>query len=59
MNNINKEWHLRNKMPRNPTLEQRIAWDTAHLKNCKCRKGFPEKMVKKMKEMGILVSKYL
>jgi hypothetical protein len=34
---INKTWHLKNKMPKNPTLEQRIKWHKAHAKNCQCR----------------------
>ncbi len=37
MNNINKEWHLRNKMPKNPTFEERVNWHTAHELNCNCR----------------------
>jgi len=34
---INKEWHLKNKMPKNPRLEDRIKWHVAHSKNCTCR----------------------
>jgi hypothetical protein len=34
---INREWHLSNKMPKNPTLDQRISWHVEHSKNCKCR----------------------
>lgn len=44
---INKEWHLKNKMPKNPTLKQRIEWHTEHQKHCKCRpipKGLEAKM---------------
>lgn len=37
MGNINREWHLKNKMPKNPTLEQRIEWHIKHSQNCKCR----------------------
>lgn len=29
---INKEWHLKNRMPKNPTSEQRIAWHIEHKK---------------------------
>jgi len=29
---INKEWHLKNKMPKNPTFEERINWHIAHSK---------------------------
>lgn len=35
---INKDWHEKNKMPKNPTLEQRLKWHTEHAKNCFCRK---------------------
>ncbi len=34
---INKEWHLSNKMPEKPSLDQRIEWHLAHSKNCSCR----------------------
>jgi hypothetical protein len=34
---INKDWHMANKMPKNPTIEQRIEWHLAHAKNCICR----------------------
>lgn len=34
---MNKEWHKQNRMPKNPTLEQRIAWHKEHQKNCTCR----------------------
>jgi len=34
---INKEWHLANKMPKNPTLEERIEWHLSRAKNCSCR----------------------
>lgn len=33
---INSKWHGENKMPKNPTLDQRIEWHTEHAKNCKC-----------------------
>lgn len=35
---INKEWHLANKMPANPTHEERMEWHIEHLKHCDCRK---------------------
>ena len=30
------EWHLKNKMPRNPTLDQRLKWHVEHARNCSC-----------------------
>jgi len=35
---INKDWHLKNKMPKNATEEERARWHIAHLQNCACRK---------------------
>jgi len=34
---LNREWHLKNKMPKNATVEQRIRWHLEHQKNCSCR----------------------
>ena len=31
------KWHLKNKMPKKPTLEQRIEWHKEHAKFCSCR----------------------
>jgi len=46
---INREWHLANKMPKNPTLEQRIAWHKEHAKNCGCW-PIPDKLFEEMKK---------
>jgi hypothetical protein len=37
MGKINKAWHEANKMPKNPTLEEKIRWREGHAKNCQCR----------------------
>ena len=42
-NKINKAWHEKNKMPKNATLDQRIAWHIEHHKHCLCR-DIPEKL---------------
>ncbi|MFH0832550.1 MAG: hypothetical protein V1900_02420 [Candidatus Aenigmatarchaeota archaeon] len=34
---INKKWHMKNKMPKNANAEQRIEWHIEHQKNCRCR----------------------
>ena len=34
---INAAWHKANPMPKNPTLDQHIAWHVAHAKACGCR----------------------
>lgn len=49
---INKEWHQAHKMPKNPSLEQRINWHLEHLKNCQCRTDIPEKLKAEMKKLG-------
>lgn len=49
---INKAWHENNKMPVNPSFEQRVKWHLAHKKNCSCRL-IPEKLAAEMKEKGI------
>ena len=46
---INKGWHLKNKMPKNPTFEEKVKWHSEHIKNCNCRPGFPKKLEEEMK----------
>lgn len=53
MNKINKEWHLRNLMPKNPTLDQRVEWHLAHSKNCSCRK-LEGKILEEIKKRGLI-----
>lgn len=52
---INKEWHLKNKMPKNPTQSQRMKWHIEHNKNCECRK--PTEKLKKEIENYLSESK--
>lgn len=51
---LNKEWHLKHKMPANATLDQRIEWHLQHAANCSCR-GIPEKLQVEMKKRGIKI----
>ncbi len=44
---LNKEWHLKHRMPANATIEQRIAWHVEHQKNCSCR-PIPKKLLEKI-----------
>jgi hypothetical protein len=53
MGEINKEWHKKNKMPKNPSFEERVKWHKEHSKNCKCREGIPKKLKEEMKKKGI------
>lgn len=50
---INAHWHLAHKMPKNPTLDQRIAWHLAHAKNCNCRALYG-KILEEIKKRGLL-----
>jgi hypothetical protein len=35
---LNKEWHLKNKFPKNGTEEEKNKWRKEHRKNCDCWK---------------------
>lgn len=49
---LNAEWHLKNKMPKIPTLDQRIAWHLEHIKHCRCR-GLSPKLIEEIKKRKI------
>jgi hemerythrin-like domain-containing protein len=34
---LNAAWHSAHRMPKNPTLDQRIEWHLEHEQNCSCR----------------------
>jgi len=34
---INAAWHEKHPMPKNPTMEERMAWHIEHAKECGCR----------------------
>jgi hypothetical protein len=40
---LNAEWHLANRMPKNPTRDQRYTWHLEHEKVCGCR-PIPDKL---------------
>jgi hypothetical protein len=48
---LNAAWHKAHRMPRNPTLQQRIAWHKEHAQHCACR-PFPAKLAAEMKKRG-------
>ncbi|WP_341900852.1 hypothetical protein [Fluviicola taffensis] len=48
----NKEWHEKNKMPKNATFEQRVKWHLEHLKNCSCR-PIPKGLLNEMEEKNV------
>jgi hypothetical protein len=49
---INKEWHEKNKMPKNAKFEERVKWHLAHQNNCNCR-PIPEKLLEEMKNKKV------
>jgi hypothetical protein len=54
MSKINAAWHKKNKMPKNPTLDQRVELHLAHAKNCQCR-PLGGKILDEIKKRGIKV----
>lgn len=51
---INAKWHRANRMPANPTLDQRIAWHLAHAEACGCR-AISGKLKQEMERRGIKI----
>jgi len=51
---INAKWHLANKMPKNPTLDQRVKWHAEHAENCSCR-PLEGKIFEEIKKRSITV----
>lgn len=50
---INADWHSKNKMPKNPTLDERIEWHLDHAKNCQCR-PLGGKILEDIKKRGLI-----
>lgn len=53
VSNINAEWHRKHRMPRNATVDMRIEWHLAHLRNCACRTDLPPVLKREMRKRGI------
>lgn len=53
---LNREWHAANRMPRNATLEQRLAWHAGHAANCACRE-LPDSIRAELERRGMLPEK--
>jgi hypothetical protein len=49
---INEEWHRKNPMPKNASMEERVVWHKAHAKSCACRE-IPKTVAAYMKEKNI------
>ena len=54
MDKAGADWHRANPMPKNPTLDQRIAWHVAHARHCACR-PVPPGLAAEMSRRGISV----
>lgn len=52
MAKINAKWHQAHRMPKNATLDQRVAWHIAHAKACGCRE-IPASIRTAMKKRGL------
>lgn len=48
---INAAWHEKHRMPKNPTLDERIEWHIEHAKNCGCRE-IPKKLQEEIRKRG-------
>jgi hypothetical protein len=53
-NIINKEWHLKHTMPKNPSLDERVEWHIEHARACSCRE-IPRSILKEIKKRKIKV----
>jgi hypothetical protein len=51
MTKINKKWHGKNRMPKNPTRDQRVEWHVEHAKNCACR-AIPRDIAEEVDKLG-------
>lgn len=49
---INRPWHAANRLGRNATLDQRIAWHLEHARECGCR-DMPESIKTALVARGI------
>ena len=52
MDRASADWHRANRMPKNPTLDQRLAWHVAHAQHCGCR-PIPRKLAAEIARSGI------
>jgi hypothetical protein len=50
---INKAWHEAHRMPKNPTLDERVKWHLSHALNCHCRE-MPAAIREELEARGLL-----
>jgi len=51
---MNAEWHSKNRMPKNPTIDERIKWHLEHVRNCTCH-PLGGKILEEIKKRGLKV----
>jgi hypothetical protein len=54
MSKLNVDWHMAHKMPKNPSLDERVTWHVDHARNCQCR-SLGGKILEEIKKRGINV----
>lgn len=50
---LNREWHLKHVMPKNPSEDERLQWHLEHMKHCACREA-PPKLLAEMKKRKLI-----
>jgi hypothetical protein len=51
---INATWHQKNKMVKNPSLDDRVKWHVAHSRHCQCRPLYGN-ILEEIKKRGIQI----
>jgi hypothetical protein len=51
---INKAWHEKHRMPKNPTFGEKLKWHKEHQKRCSCR-PIPAGFLKEMEKRGLAI----
>jgi hypothetical protein len=49
---LNAAWHKKNKMPKNPSNNERIEWHLEHIRHCTCR-PMSEKLKEEVKKYNL------
>jgi hypothetical protein len=50
---INRAWHEQHRLPRNASLEERLAWHLKHAAACGCRE-MPPKIRRELESRGLI-----
>jgi hypothetical protein len=51
LHKVNEKWHAANRMPENPSREQRVRWHAAHAAACGCRE-VPASLLAEVEALG-------